>query len=241
MSPWWLVRDNDQFYAATHYFITFVYSESTFKYQIIDFTLLSRRRARKNSVREDWIFRVDSEVITLQLNRKWTRMAIKVFEFILRAVHAINFCVSLATSTGINPGYKMYKEFELTSQPIMSSNEKACSTQSPDQVFKRVRSSIECSLICKGTKGCSGVNWKKPSTCQLYFPMQSSFGTEASCTYFELGKKFKCCWTGTCINLFIYFILFIYLFYFLFFIYLYIYIKRIEFIWSRSSWTSAHK
>ena len=159
----------------------------------------SRRRTRnKDSVREDWIFRVDAKVITLQLNKKWMRMAIKVFEFISRAVHAINLCVSLATSTGINPGYKLYRDVEFTSQQ-MNFSKKVCSTENPDQVFKRARSSIECALICKRTEGCSGVNWKKPSTCEMYVPIQRSFGTDASCTYFGLsdglGEKFKCCWT----------------------------------------------
>ena len=53
----------------------------------------------------------------------------------------------------------------------------------------RVRSSIECSVLCKGTEGCTGVNWKKPSTCELYLTSRRSFGTDTSCVYFELEGK----------------------------------------------------
>ena len=119
-------------------------------------------------------------------------MALQVFEFISVLVHATHLWVSLlAAATGINPGYKLYRDGTFTSQQMNFLNEKVCSTQNPDLVSHRARSKTECAVLCKGTEGCTGVNWKKPSTCELYVTSQTSFGADASCTYFGLGKKFK--------------------------------------------------
>ena len=119
-------------------------------------------------------------------------MAVRTFEINLRAalLMTVKLFVSLATTTALNPGYKLYREVAFTSQQ-MNFTKKVCSTQNPDQVFKRIRSSIECTVLCKGTAGCSGVNWKKPSTCELNVARRRSFVVASSCTYFGLGKEFK--------------------------------------------------
>ena len=119
-------------------------------------------------------------------------MAVRAFEINLRAAFfmSLKLFVSLATTTAINPGYKLYREVAFTSRQ-MNFTKMVCSTQNPDQVLNRVRSIIECTAICKGTEGCAGVNWKKPSTCELYGTRQRLFGTVPNCTYFGLGEKFK--------------------------------------------------
>ena len=126
-----------------------------------------------------------------QRNLKYWMMALQVFEVTSVSVSAICLWLSLALTTAINPGYTLYREVAFTSQQ-MNFTKQVCSTQNPNQVFKRVRSKIECAVLCKGTEGCSGVNWKKPSTCELYVTSQNSFKTDTSCTFFGLkGKKLK--------------------------------------------------
>ena len=117
-------------------------------------------------------------------------MALQVFEFKSVAVSSIYLFVSLATTTAIIPGDKLFREGRLyTSQQMNFTNKEVCATQNPDLVFEPVRSKTECTFLCEGTEGCSGVNWKKPSTCELYVTRQRSFGTDTSCTYFGLGEK----------------------------------------------------
>ena len=128
----------------------------------------------------------------LQRNKKSLKMALQVYKFKSVVVFLIYLFVSLVTVTAFNPGYKLYREVAFTTQQINFLNKKSCSTQNPDQVFNQVRSSIECTVLCKGTEGCSGVNWKKPSTCELYLTRQRSFGTDTSCTYFgNKGEQIK--------------------------------------------------
>ena len=113
----------------------------------------------------------------------------QVYKFKSEVVSSIYLFVSLATVTAFNPGFKLYREVAFTSQQMNFLNKKVCLTQNPDVVFYRVRSKVECTILCKGTEECSGVNWKKPSTCELYLTRQGSFETDPSCTYFGLEGK----------------------------------------------------
>ena len=122
-------------------------------------------------------------------------MALLAVEFLWRTIElvvSVNLLVSLIEVDANGPGPNMNREVAFTSQQMHFLNEKVCATLSPDLVLNRVRSNIECTVICKGTEGCSGVNWKKPSTCELYLARQRSFDTDntvASCIYFGLGEK----------------------------------------------------
>ena len=80
-------------------------------------------------------------------------MAIRLFEINLRAAFfmSVKFFVSLATVNVVNSGYQFYSEDTFVSKQL---NGKVCTAQNPNVVITRVRSSIECAVICKGTVGC---------------------------------------------------------------------------------------
>ena len=69
-----------------------------------------------------------------------------------------------------------------------SSGGNVCSTENPNRVVNKVRSRIECNLRCRDTPGCHSLNWKKPSTCEMYIVSPSTFKIVKSCTYFSSGK-----------------------------------------------------
>ena len=85
------------------------------------------------------------------------------------------------TSTGDgNPStrqntFKTYKN--------ISSDETLCSTEAPILVYNKVRSRIQCSLLCLENPRCNGVNWKKPSTCKLFTSPAANFKTLNGCIY----------------------------------------------------------
>ena len=71
----------------------------------------------------------------------------------------------------------------------ISSDENVCPKEVPSQVFNKVRSRIECAVLCRETPGCVGLNWKTPNTCEMYLYPQNTFieiGT--GCTYLNSGK-----------------------------------------------------
>ena len=64
-----------------------------------------------------------------------------------------------------------------------------CSLEDPSHVFNNVRSKPECVLLCQADPRCSGVNWKEPSLCEMYFFDPSTFETTPRCAYFSPGKN----------------------------------------------------
>ena len=66
-----------------------------------------------------------------------------------------------------------------------------CSLEKPSHVLNNVRSKIECVFFCQNDPRCSGVNWKKPRTCEMYFFNPSTFGRRApSCSYYSRGNNY---------------------------------------------------
>ena len=63
-----------------------------------------------------------------------------------------------------------------------------CSLEDPSHVFNKVRSKIECVLLCRADPKCSGVNWKEPAFCEMYFFDPSTFGRAPGCSYFGPGE-----------------------------------------------------
>ena len=63
-----------------------------------------------------------------------------------------------------------------------------CSLEDPSLVLNNVRSNIECVLLCQGDPRCSGVNWKEPNVCEMYFNQSSKYGRTPSCSYFTTGE-----------------------------------------------------
>ena len=51
-----------------------------------------------------------------------------------------------------------------------------CSLKDPSHVLNNVRSKQECVLLCQADPRCSGVNWKEPSVCEMYFFDPSKYG-----------------------------------------------------------------
>ena len=118
-------------------------------------------------------------------------MSLGCIEFMSRAIliMSVNVVIPpIATNADI-PGNKWHREITFRSKEVNST--KVCSTQNPKLVFNRVRSKTECTIICLGTEGCTSVNWKKPSTCELYDTKQSAFVMAPSCTYLDSGNTGK--------------------------------------------------
>ena len=68
---------------------------------------------------------------------------------------------------------------------------KVCSTDSPSQIVNKVRSKLECTLLCQDRAGCYGVNWKEPNTCEIYNAIPRSYARETRCIYFSRGGRGK--------------------------------------------------
>ena len=63
-----------------------------------------------------------------------------------------------------------------------------CSLELPSRVLNKVRSKQECVLLCQADPRCSGVNWKEPSVCEMYFFDPGRFGRTSRCSYFSPGS-----------------------------------------------------
>ena len=77
-----------------------------------------------------------------------------------------------------------FKAFRLT-----SSGEPGCSMESPSSVLNHFGSRIECTLRCQEDGRCTGVNWREPSTCEMYSFDPLVFEMTTGCTYFGPGEK----------------------------------------------------
>ena len=64
-----------------------------------------------------------------------------------------------------------------------------CSAERPSQIFNENISKIKCVNFCLNDDRCRGVNWKEPSTCEMFFFEPGSFQTDDTCTYFRQGEK----------------------------------------------------
>ena len=71
-----------------------------------------------------------------------------------------------------------------------SSDDTVCSTEKPNRIVNRVRSKIKCTALCTETPKCAGVNWKEPSTCEMYLSDPRTFETLIGCIYFSPGEPF---------------------------------------------------
>ena len=104
----------------------------------------------------------------------------KSIAMIAKVIFLTTFAIKHGNGSGLMKEIKL-QAFE------NSSGEKACSSDNPNQVVNKVRSRIECNLRFRDTPGCHGVNWKKPSTCEMYLVYPSTFKVVKGCTYFSSG------------------------------------------------------
>ena len=80
---------------------------------------------------------------------------------------------------------------EITYQSYANdTNQPVCTIEKPNLVFRGVRSKIKCSAMCEGDVRCTGVNWRDPNICELFFVYPKSFGTAKDCTYFSPSKQY---------------------------------------------------
>ena len=63
-----------------------------------------------------------------------------------------------------------------------------CSLENPSHIRNNIRSKQGCVLLCQADPRCSGVNWKEPSVCEMYFFDPAKFGRAPSCSYFSPGE-----------------------------------------------------
>ena len=76
---------------------------------------------------------------------------------------------------------RIFKKYKNASSDI-------CSLEDPSHVLNNVRSKQECVLLCQADPRCSGVNWKEPSVCEMYYFDPGRFGRASRCSYFGPGE-----------------------------------------------------
>ena len=80
-------------------------------------------------------------------------------------------------------------DMKFTNQRTIFTNKMLCALENPDLVLHKVRYKQECLLLCQGDSRCANVNWKAPSTCEMYFYYAGVFGKVKDCVYFGQGEK----------------------------------------------------
>ena len=85
---------------------------------------------------------------------------------------------------GVSSEGKIFKRYKNASTEV-------CSLEDPSHVNNNVRSKQECVLLCQADPRCSGVNWKEPSVCEMYFFDPGRFGRTSRCSYFGPGEHFN--------------------------------------------------
>jgi len=101
---------------------------------------------------------------------------------VLRIILFWLLTISTTSSGDENPSmreakFEAYKNF--------TSDETLCSTDTPMLIQNKVRSRIQCTLLCRDDPSCAGVNWKEPSTCELFTSPAATLQTVAGCTYWS--------------------------------------------------------
>ena len=64
----------------------------------------------------------------------------------------------------------------------------ACSNDIPSEVLTERISKIKCALQCSSESSCQSVNWKEPSTCELFYFDPPSRSITNTCSYFSKGE-----------------------------------------------------
>ena len=103
------------------------------------------------------------------------------FESIWSLVVSANIMISLITTVNAFG-------IEFTLQQTIFTNKMFCALENPDLVLNNVRYKQECILLCQGDSTCANVNWKAPSTCEMYFYYAAVFGEVENCVYFGKGE-----------------------------------------------------
>ena len=110
--------------------------------------------------------------------------------FILSTVYSMfaMLIVSKSKVNSVDPG-KLMVEYKFISHQVSNGSAGVlCPMDSPGRTSNKVRSKIECNLLCQEDPKCLGVNWKKPSTCDIYFTKPVTFGIKPSCSYSSEGE-----------------------------------------------------
>ena len=89
-------------------------------------------------------------------------------------------------STG--DGISLIRDMTFKTSRNVSSDEPLCSTDTSVMVYNEVRSKIKCTRLCLEYPRCSGLNWKDPSTCELFTSLEVSYKTVTGCTH--MSKQF---------------------------------------------------
>ena len=97
--------------------------------------------------------------------------------------------VSKSTVNSVDPRKLMVEYKFIPHQVSNGSAEVLCPMDSPGRTSNKVRSQIKCNLLCQEDVRCLGVNWKKPSTCDIYFSKPVTFGIKPSCSYSSEGEE----------------------------------------------------
>ena len=119
------------------------------------------------------------------MNRLFTKDWVSTEKFASRwsLTVYLNVVVSIATASA-------FVGISFRTHQTRSSKAVLCSVETPDVVLNTVRSKHVCLLLCQGDSRCLNVNWKEPSTCEMYSYYAGVLGNVKSCTYYGQGEKF---------------------------------------------------
>ena len=103
-------------------------------------------------------------------------------------LYAFVYLVAKVTGNTLDPSFELISWSEFGTHPSSLSDLMVCSTETPDLVSNTVISIPDCILLCQGYERCLSVNWKEPSTCEMFFIHIRAFTTAEGCSYFALGN-----------------------------------------------------
>ena len=115
------------------------------------------------------------------------QQAFKSFQWLKICLEAI--VLSLLFKKFVSSCGKDSCERELAFQPFRGSTGSTvcCATDAPSLTRRKIRSKIECLLLCQETAECLGTNWKVLNGCELFAFIPKSASMISGCSFFNKG------------------------------------------------------
>ena len=95
----------------------------------------------------------------------------------------ILFWSLMISTTSTEDGILSQREIIYKTSKMAGSKEMLCSTATPMMISNKVRSRIECTLLCRDDPRCESVNWRAPNTCELLEWPVAAFKAVEGCTF----------------------------------------------------------
>ena len=110
-------------------------------------------------------------------------MMINYISAVSLALNLVSMSFSMETDISLGVGGTVWKQTMFTVQRGM------CSTDPPNELRHNIRSRSGCVRSCTGMNGCTSVNWKMPSTCEMFLLAHpANFANISDCTFLSKGE-----------------------------------------------------